>query len=339
MTMTGSTQFTSLEALLKQGKSQSEGALTVVLGGMSAGKNAVGLAFARAVLAKKGIVAVCQPGDRGSLRTPGELSRRLGPSMGLLGTDDWTSRVVVLQPQRPNAAAGRSGGQGCYWPVIEAGEYILSTAKDLGWHQRMLIIQDYNVLMRSEPEATPGRLRALALAFRMNVVLFVDVTGGDREIAKIAGDLPAVQEQAIVTLFRQLLEEGRLESEEVALIDRQLPELAAAARGPEGADSARAIAAASASRHVRVHAGQIQVVEAAHRLVYVEKVAPNEVAIHTLKSKEGPAGVRRLQLDAGFLAWPPERLLDPQAADRDRELAAGSRPKPDPMTEPEVPRG
>jgi hypothetical protein len=69
---------------------------------------------------------------------------------------------------------------------------------------------------------------------------------------------------------------------------------------------------------VRVHAGQVQLVEAAHRVIYVEKVALNAVAIHTLKSREGPAGARRLELDSGFLAWPPERLEDLQPNDRER---------------------
>jgi hypothetical protein len=319
----------SLQDVLKE-HDELEGALTVVLGGMSAGKNAVGLAFARAVLAKEGVVAVCQPGERGAMRSPLELEKRLSPSMDMLGVSGWTSRLFLL---RPTESPTSPRPQHRYAAAIEAGDYLAGRAQGLGWHHRMLVIQDYNVLWRAEPELTPARLRALALANRMNVVLLVDVTGGDREIARVQGEATAVQDQPLVTLLRTMLEEERFENEEVELIERHLPHLAAAIRGDQGAITQPGFADAG-GRSVRVHAGQVQLVEAAHRVVYVEKVALDAVAIHTLKSREGPAGARRLELDSGFLAWPPERLLDLQPNDRER-----LKPRQEASARSEAPRG
>lgn len=320
----------SLQEVLKE-RDELEGALTVVLGGMSAGKNAVGLAFARAVLVKEGVVAVCQPGERSAMRSPLELEKRLSPSMEMLGASGWKSRLFLL---RPTESPGSTRPQHRYATAIEAGDYLGGRAEGLGWHHRMLVIQDYNALWRAEPELTPARLRALALANRMNVVLLVDVTGGDREIARVQGEPTAVQDQPLVTLLKTLLEEERFESEEVELIERHLPHLAAAIRGDAGTFKQPGVADVAGSRSVRVHAGQVLLAEAAHRVVYVEKVALNAVAIHTLKAREGPAGARRLELDSGFLAWPPERLEDLQPIDRER-----LKPRREASARSEAPRG
>jgi hypothetical protein len=313
-----------LDVLLGEsgGNAVAEGALTVVLGGMSAGKNAVGLAYARTVLHHGGFVLVCQPGDRGKFatRVPAELDRRLGSSvMRLADVDkDWRERLHVLTPAavpEPQQQGGSARGSAGFAGVLAQGPLFPEEAARANWRNRMVVIQDYNLLWRTEQDLTPARLRALALHHRINIVLLADTTGGDREIARLPASSTSSQDAALISLLRPLIEDERLSGDELDFVREQFPHIAAAAESGRTPQSAAPLPA----RSVRVHPGQVLLAEAAHRLVYVEKATADTLMLHTLKSQQLAPPSKELELDAGYLAWPPDRLQEqPRHIDRER---------------------
>lgn len=322
----------TLDDAARESPASYQGGLTVILGTMGAGKNAVGQAMARAVLLRGGYTAFVQPGDRAGppLRTPADIEARLGASMAALNApQDWRRRVLLLAPTTARSGSDVAGLQAAsaprFGPTITSGSFWPAGARELEWHKRMLIVQDYNALWRSEPDLSPGRLRAAAIEKGLNIVLLVDITGGSLEIGRIA-EAASPDARTLAALCRTLVRERRIDEEGLGLLERYMPEFLASVE-EEAPEAASGLGVSS--RAVRVQPSQLPLAEAAHRLLVAVKSSPEKVTLHTLKS---PRGVHEdapvFSLDPGHLVWPPDRLDGPRPANRERPRQVSPREGP-----------
>lgn len=327
-----------LERALEQSGKRSGGVFTLVLGGSNAGKNALGLAFARTVLHKKGWVTILQPHDGGGpLRTPQEVARRLAASVERMPQMDetWRERVLFMQPSQAVGSGGR------FSPRLANGGFWPQEAAEIDAQQRMLLVQDYNALARAESSVTPGLLRSLAVNHRMSVYALADTTGGSHEVAHLPSDGVGRRVAHLWTAMRDLLLKGMVSDEGLEFAQQQMPEIVDAARAKAAGQPAAALPFPTGVRPVKVHEHHLALIEAAHRVVLVERVGAR-ILMHTLKSPAGAALEIEFELDPGYLAWPPQHFEQPKPGERNKPPKVAQRPgevQHDPELHAESPRG
>lgn len=285
------------EALAQSG--DASGIFSVILGRMRSGKNAVGLSFVRNALKRKGHVVVIQPGApvQGAaagrvayppLRTPKEIEARLAKSLSRLEIDkEWRQRVRILTSAHAHSWLNS----------------VASCPEDTHPEQPLFRMLAFAMMQSDKAPVVPGSSLFPA------------------EVSSIHDRMLVVQDYGLARQSEPMLTPSflralalKLRANVVAMVDvtgadRDVALLSSITScAPSGKPS---------GAYVRVHADQVDLLAAAHRLYYVFPAQGGGVEVHTLKSPTFQVGAAHLELDPGYLVWPPERLSEAPPRQRD----------------------